>query len=375
MANVKPLVQYPDGVEEIRSGDTLEGSIGGVQTIVAGSGILVDDTNPSAPQVSAAVTSVAGKTGAVALTPTDVGAAAATHTHTAADITSGTMAPARLGTGSASASTFLAGDQTYKTPPYPVTSVAGKTGAVALTNTDVGAAAASHTHAASHITSGVIATPRLGSGTANSLTALFGDQTYKNVVTSVNGSNGAVTVSPGDTAYSMTVQDAENTTATRNLCQFTIPASTFADGELIKVQLWYQANNLSGVAGNRFQVGFGWTGASFGEYNAGSLTGSENGRFGIAEFWFTRNGSTMGSYNAGGYGIYNSSPYSFMQMGSTFFPAYVNHVLDTRNWSFSPTTFTSNITVSITGRWETANASAYVRILNARAFKVSGQQT
>lgn len=374
------------------------GGGGGLQGVTAGTGISVDNTNPDNPIITntslntdevAKVSSndttagylngklVAGsgigftennnggnETLTVAVSNLDAGA-----------ITTGTIATARLGTGTADSTTYLAGDQTYKTPPYPVTSVAGKTGAVALTNTDVGAAAASHTHAASHITSGVIATPRLGSGAANSLTALFGDQTYKNVVTSVNGSNGAVTVSPGDTAYSMTVQDAENTTATRNLCQFTIPASTFADGELIKVQLWYQANNLSGVAGNRFQVGFGWTGASFGEYNAGSLTGSENGRFGIAEFWFTRNGSTMGSYNAGGYGIYNSSPYSFMQMGSTFFPAYVNHVLDTRNWSFSPTTFTSNITVSITGRWETANASAYVRILNARAFKVSGQQT
>ena len=41
------------------------------------------------------------------------------------------------------------------------------------------AAAGNHTHAAADITSGTIATARLGSGTANSTTVLYGDQTYK----------------------------------------------------------------------------------------------------------------------------------------------------------------------------------------------------
>jgi hypothetical protein len=47
--------------------------------------------------------------------------AAASHTHAATDITSGTMATARLGSGAAGATTFLSGDQTWKTA---VTSVA-----------------------------------------------------------------------------------------------------------------------------------------------------------------------------------------------------------------------------------------------------------
>jgi len=51
------------------------------------------------------------------------------HVHAASDITSGTVAPARLGSGTASASTYLRGDQTYA---EPVTAVNGSTGAVTL---------------------------------------------------------------------------------------------------------------------------------------------------------------------------------------------------------------------------------------------------
>lgn len=40
-----------------------------------------------------------------------------------------------------------------------------------------------HAHAASDVTSGTVATARLGSGTANSTSVLFGDQTYKAVAT------------------------------------------------------------------------------------------------------------------------------------------------------------------------------------------------
>jgi hypothetical protein len=44
-----------------------------------------------------------------------------THVHAAADITSGTMATARLGSGTANSTTFLRGDQTYAVPAGGVT--------------------------------------------------------------------------------------------------------------------------------------------------------------------------------------------------------------------------------------------------------------
>jgi len=62
-------------------------------------------------------------------------------------------------------------------------------GSDALTAADIGAAATSHTHAASDITSGTIATARLASGTANSTTYLRGDQTWASVSAGISTLN------------------------------------------------------------------------------------------------------------------------------------------------------------------------------------------
>jgi hypothetical protein len=53
--------------------------------------------------------------GADALTAADIGAAATSHTHSADAITSGTIATARLATGTANSTTYLRGDQTWAT--------------------------------------------------------------------------------------------------------------------------------------------------------------------------------------------------------------------------------------------------------------------
>lgn len=103
-----------------------------------------------------------------------IGAAAASHTHAAGDITSGTIATARLGSGSATASTLLWGDQTW----------------AALAAADIPSLDASK------ITTGTIGTARLGSGSANSGTYLRGDQTWAAAPVDTTGS-----IVAGELAY------------------------------------------------------------------------------------------------------------------------------------------------------------------------------
>jgi hypothetical protein len=161
---------------------------------------------------------------------TNLGAASDTHTHPAADITSGTITPARLGTG-ASATTVLHGDSTFSLVALSTETsgtlgiTRGGTGATtaAAALAALGGVDASHTHPASDITSGTIAAARLGTG-ASATTVLHGDQTFSAVALSTEttgtlgvtrGGTGATTAAGARTNLGITDVTITNAADTR----------------------------------------------------------------------------------------------------------------------------------------------------------------
>lgn len=325
------------------------GGAGGVQSVVAGTGISVDNTDPENPIVNSAGID------------TDEKAKVSANDTTAGYLNGKLVAGSNI--------TFTennngANETLTIAATVPVTSVNTKTGAVTLTNTDVGAAATSHTHAASDITSGVIATARLGSGTADATTYLAGDQTYKAAVTSVNGSTGAVTVAAGDTTYPLTVLDAENTSATRDCVTFTIPGGTLADGEMIVLSTVTETlNNTGGTVSLAVRTVVGGTAASSysTSYTTSSLVWADR-----QQIFMWRSGSTF-----------------WINLPTTWAaPANVGYVLRTNdntvNTGYASSTtpnFSNDLSVVLRFQWNTASPNVYLRMRNARAVKFTGQYT
>ena len=131
MANIKkiqvPGVTEPYNVIDataIHKTDVATSTKAGIVKI--GSGITVAADGTISVNATAPVTSVNSKTGAVVLTAADVGARPSTWTPSKSDVGLGSVDNVRQYSAS-------------NPPPYPVTSVNGKTGVVQLSASDVGA--------------------------------------------------------------------------------------------------------------------------------------------------------------------------------------------------------------------------------------------
>ncbi len=99
----------------------LDTSLFGTIGVTAGTGLTggdatlaLGDSTSLALDTPVAVANGGTGAGTAAGARTNLDAAQTSHSHAAGDITSGTMATARLGSGSATSSTFLRGDQTWQ---------------------------------------------------------------------------------------------------------------------------------------------------------------------------------------------------------------------------------------------------------------------
>jgi hypothetical protein len=219
-------------------------------------------------------------------------------------------------------------------------------------------------HDASLITTGTIATARLGTGTANNTTYLAGDQTYKAAVTSVNGSTGAVTVAAGDTTYTVTTADVENTTTKTKIATFTVPANTWSDGQTVELTLWTNSLNNSGTSNLTLVMETQGTGMTTRTSATGYIASISPARAGQNILRWTRYGTSVVQNH---WNIANIDSLFYMGVTNPFSSSFANHYSSSTGVNFA-----TNITIDIYATLGTANAAYYVRVEAARAVKYNG---
>lgn len=139
------------------------------------------------------------------------GKAATSHTHNASEITAGTIATARLGSGTADSTTFLCGDQTYKTVSGGATNLDGLSD-VAITSAATGQ---SLFHNGTNFVNRALVPGDIATGTASS-----------GYLPTANGSGGIAWAAPAAAAVTACVCQAYKSSAGSNQ---SISAATYTD--------------------------------------------------------------------------------------------------------------------------------------------------
>jgi hypothetical protein len=169
----------------------------------------------------------------------------------------------------------------------------------------------------------------------------------------------------GDTTYTVTTADCENTSLKVRMIDVTIPANTWEDGERITIEVFRQMSNQSGSTFSSDS----WIGGTGLLENAGNNQNVTTGTITSAmhRFDFIRAGTTV---------------YASRVWANHNFPFYYNSGFNLMSGSSSfalpqstGVNFATSITLYIDHKWSSANATVYQRVLWAKCYKSSaGQQ-
>ena len=195
-------------------------------------------------------------------------------------------------------------------------------------------------------------------GSSNGSIMLFGKNDGNLYVKSTNGTENSIGGAPGDTTYTVTVADCENTTTKTDIVTFTVPANSWLDGEAIWFEIDYEYLNNTGATRQLIT----WLRAT-----------------GITEQRGDINFSVDANVNRG------SAVYKFVRLGTSALTGRPNFANIIRlNYGINPNTpydidtsvdYTTNITFNLALQFPVANPSLYVRPMLVRAYKKSaGQQ-
>jgi len=184
-----------------------------------------------------------------------------------------------------------------------------------------------------------------------------------------NGGNETLTIAntaAGDTTYTVTTADVENTSTRTRYIAFTVPANTWADGE--RIELFFVRLMLQNSGSTyTWQDWFGGTGITENTQNFQNVSSNASSVNTLHGFELYRLGNSV-YYSRVFASAGNTIP--LWSTGLNITNSYSNYYTEDNSLDF-----TQNITIYLEGKWSAANASAYQRILWAKAFKTAaGQQ-